>query len=95
MQTIQLNLRQNQEPFSIDFDKVEMWVLCSITRIMDIEDFEKPLIIEVDYKLYMEVRGFVSSNHWMVNMDNSDPEILHIKLNGFELIFKIKTKSCK
>lgn len=92
MQTISFNLRQNEEPFNLDFDKVDRFVFHDITRIMDIENYQKPLTIEVDYELYREIKGFLCSEHWMIDFNCSDPNVLPIKLNGFELLFKIKIK---
>jgi len=62
---------------------------------MDIEGYQNPLIIEVDFELYMEVKEFLCSQHWMINMGylSNDPSELPIKLNGFELIFKLKNKN--
>jgi len=95
MQTISFSIRQNDEPFSFDFEKMDLSILNGVTRIMAIEDYQKPLTIEVDYELYMEVKELLYSQHWMINMGyfSNDPSELPIKLIGFELIFKLKNKN--
>ena len=92
MKSISFKLKEDSDSFAIGFDKLCLNTLNTITRIMDIEGYDEPLNIEVDYELYREIKELLCTEHWVINLDHTDPNELAIKINGFELIFKqIKT----
>jgi len=93
MKTISFKVRKYEEPFSIDFDKIDLSVLNQITRIMDIENHQNPLVIEVEYELYMEIKELLCSEHWMIDFDHNEQRVIPIKLNGFKIIFKLNNNS--
>lgn len=89
LKSISFSLKDNDEPFQIDFFDLDLSVLCQITRILGIENYKKPLIIKVDNELYREVQSLLVNDSWLINLaDHIDSEGYNIILNGFELIFK-------
>lgn len=88
MESIEFKIRATEEPYKIDFYKVDLHTLESICRILDIEGYERQFTINVSREVYREIEELVYSNHWLLIPNQQEIGELSIKLNGFNLIFK-------
>lgn len=77
MESISFQLRCGREPFVIDFDKFDINVLHSITRILDIEGFKHGLVIGVNNAIYRQIGDWVAGNHWIQIYGNHFIQHLH------------------
>lgn len=77
--------------FTVGFSQFSIEVLHHLCRILDIEDYRQPLIIEVNQDIYREVGEFLSNNHWCLNFaDHINSDAYNIVIDGVELTIKMK-----
>lgn len=88
MDSIEFKIRPNDEPYKIDFNKIDLRVLHDICRILDIEGHKESFTLNVNREVYIEIEELIYSNCWLLlpNQYNSGEQ--KVKLNGFELTFK-------
>lgn len=90
MPSISFKLKYFDEPYVIEFEKIDMAALSSITRILDIEGYKNTLAIDLNAELYWQIGELLLSNHWLFIPAQKEENEYRIKLNGFDLIFKRK-----
>lgn len=88
--SISFRLKEHHEPFVIDFDVIGMDILCTIARILDIEGHHEVLVVDLDYDVYMEVKDFIIRDSWLAYTARVEYGKTSIRLNGFDIIFKLK-----
>lgn len=94
IKSISFNIKGYKDSIVVDYnDALTLSVLETITRILDIEGYKTPLVIEADYELWRDVKELLCNEHWLIDFDNKDPLVLFINLNGFKLIFKQTNKN--
>lgn len=90
MPSISFKLKYFDDPYVIEFEKIDNETLGSMTRILDIEGYKNPLTIDLSVELYWQVGDLLLSNHWLFIPTQKEENEYRIKLNGFDLIFKRK-----
>lgn len=88
MESIEFKVGTNDEPYKVDFEKADMQMLHNICRILDIEGHTNKFTINVNRKIFREVKDLVYTNHWLSQTDLNKYNEIKIKIDGYYLTFK-------
>ncbi len=88
MESISFTLNKGDSLIEIGFEKFNINVLLQITMVLDVRGYDKPLTLELDFNLFEKVKEVINGEYWLINFNNPDQDVLPIKINGFDIIFK-------
>lgn len=84
MESLSFQLRSGEHPYNIDFYKFDISILHTITRILDIEEYNDILIIEVNNEIYKQIGEWLLNNHWYQHLHKENQ--YDLKIDGREII---------